>query len=92
MAKITVERPHSLGREQARARAEQLVEKLADKYGLAHEWVGDTVKLEGKGAKGRVEVEEELIRIRIELNFILSTMSGSIKSEVERVLDKALAA
>ncbi|EKN46432.1 MULTISPECIES: polyhydroxyalkanoic acid system family protein [Pseudomonas] len=92
MAKITVERPHSLGREQAREKAEQLVEKLADRYGLAHEWVGDTVKLEGKGAKGKVEVEDELIRINIDLNFILSTMSGSIKSEVERVLDKALAA
>ena len=49
-------------------------------------------KLEGKGAKGKVEVEDELIRINIDLNFILSTMSGSIKSEVERVLDKALAA
>ncbi|WP_162874246.1 polyhydroxyalkanoic acid system family protein [Pseudomonas viridiflava] len=92
MAKITVERPHSLGREQAREKAEQLVEKLADRYGLAHEWVGDTVKLEGKGAKCKVEVEDELIRINIDLNFILSTMSGSIKSEVERVLDKALAA
>ncbi|WP_122847569.1 polyhydroxyalkanoic acid system family protein [Pseudomonas viridiflava] len=92
MAKITVERPHSLGREQAREKAEQLVEKLADRYGLAHEWIGDTVKLEGKGAKGKVEVEDELIRINIDLNFILSTMSGSIKSEVERVLDKALAA
>ncbi|MBP0952837.1 polyhydroxyalkanoic acid system family protein [Pseudomonas alliivorans] len=92
MAKITVERPHSLGREQAREKTEQLVEKLADRYGLAHEWVGDTVKLEGKGAKGKVEVEDELIRINIDLNFILSTMSGSIKSEVERVLDKALAA
>ncbi|MHA6558552.1 polyhydroxyalkanoic acid system family protein [Pseudomonas alliivorans] len=92
MAKITVERPHSLGREQAREKAEQLVVKLADRYGLAHEWVGDTVKLEGKGAKGKVEVEDELIRINIDLNFILSTMSGSIKSEVERVLDKALAA
>ena len=92
MAKITVERPHSLGREQAREKAGQLVEKLADRYGLAHEWVGDTVKLEGKGAKGKVQVEDELIRINIDLNFILSTMSGSIKSEVERVLDKALAA
>ncbi|MCD5982926.1 MULTISPECIES: polyhydroxyalkanoic acid system family protein [Pseudomonas] len=92
MAKITVERPHSLGREQAREKAEQLVDKLAERYGLAHEWVGDTVKLEGKGAKGKVEVEDELIRINIDLNFILSTMSGSIKSEVERVLDKALAA
>lgn len=66
--------------------------KLSDKYGLAHEWSGDTVKLEGNGAKGKVEVEEALIRINIELNFILSTMSGSIKTEVERVLDKALAA
>lgn len=92
MAKITVERPHSLGLDEARERAEQLVRKLADRYGLAHEWVGDTVRLEGKGAKGKVDVQQALIRITIELNFLLSTMSGSIKSEVERVLDKALAA
>jgi putative polyhydroxyalkanoate system protein len=92
MAKITVERPHTLGLSEARERAEQLVLKLSDRYGLAHEWVGDTVKLEGKGAKGKVDVQEALIRISIELNFILSAMSGSIKSEVERVLDKALAA
>lgn len=45
-----------------------------------------------QGAKGKVEVEDALIRINIELNFILSAMSGSIKTEVERVLDKALAA
>ncbi|SFI48278.1 putative polyhydroxyalkanoic acid system protein [Pseudomonas syringae] len=66
MAKITVERPHALGLEKAREKAEQLVEKLSTRYGLAHEWAGDTVKL--------------------------SAMSGSIKTEVERVLDKALAA
>jgi putative polyhydroxyalkanoate system protein len=92
MAKITVERPHTLGLAEARERAEQLVQKLADRYGLAHEWAQDTVRLEGKGARGRVDVQDALIRITIELNFILSTMSGSIKSEVERVLDKALAA
>lgn len=92
MAKITVERPHNLGHAEARDRAEQLVRKLSDRYGLAHEWEGETVRLEGKGAKGRVEVQETLIRITIELNFILSAMSASIKSEVERVVDKALAA
>lgn len=53
MAKITVERPHALGREKAREKAEQLVEKLSTRYGLAHEWAGDTVKLEGKGPRAR---------------------------------------
>ena len=92
MAKITVERPHSLGKEKAREKAELLVEKLADKYGIEHEWSGDSVKLEGKGAKGAVDVEDALVRVNLELNFFLSAMSGQIQAEVERQLDKALVA
>ncbi|MCQ3032386.1 polyhydroxyalkanoic acid system family protein [Pseudomonas syringae] len=92
MAKITVERPHSLGKEKARVKAELLVEKLADKYGIEHEWSGDVVKLEGKGAKGSVDVGEDFVRVNLELNFFLSAMSGQIQAEVERQLDKALVA
>jgi putative polyhydroxyalkanoate system protein len=92
MAKITVERPHSLGKEKAREKAELLVQKLADKYGIEHEWSGDQVKLEGKGAKGAVDVEDSFVRVNLELNFFLSAMSGQIQTEVERQLDKALAA
>ncbi|MBC3952991.1 MULTISPECIES: polyhydroxyalkanoic acid system family protein [Pseudomonas] len=92
MAKITVERPHSLGKEKAREKAELLVEKLADKYGIEHEWSGDVVKLEGKGAKGTVDVGEDFVRVNLELNFFLSAMSGQIQAEVERQLDKALVA
>lgn len=92
MAKITVERPHSLGKAKAREKAELLVEKLADKYGIEHEWNGDSVKLEGKGAKGAVDVEDALVRVNLELNFFLSAMSGQIQAEVERQLDKALLA
>lgn len=92
MAKITVERPHTLGKEKAREKAELLVEKLADKYGIEHEWKGDVVKLEGKGAKGTVDVGEDFVRVNLELNFFLSAMSGQIQTEVERQLDKALAA
>jgi putative polyhydroxyalkanoate system protein len=92
MAKITVERPHSLGKEKAREKAELLVEKLADKYGIEHEWSGDVVKLEGKGAKGTVDVGEDFVRVNLELNFFLSAMSGQIQAEVERQLDKALLA
>ena len=92
MARITVERPHSLGKDKAREKAELLAEKLGDKYGIEHRWSGDTVSLDGKGVKGTVQVEDALVRVDIELNFILSAMSSTIQSEVERQLDKALAA
>jgi putative polyhydroxyalkanoate system protein len=92
MARITVERPHALGKDKAREKAELLAEKLGDKYGIEHAWNGDTVSLEGKGAKGTVEVEEALVRVNIELNFFLSAMSSTIQSEIERQLDKALTA
>jgi putative polyhydroxyalkanoate system protein len=92
MARITVERPHALGKDKAREKAELLAEKLGDKYGIEHSWDGDTVSLEGKGAKGTVQVEEAVVRVSIELNFFLSAMSSTIQSEVERQLDKALAA
>ncbi|MDH0746481.1 polyhydroxyalkanoic acid system family protein [Pseudomonas sp. GD03842] len=90
MARITVERPHALGKEKAREKAELLAQKLGDKYGIEHSWEDDTVSLEGKGAKGTVQVEEALVRVEIELNFFLSAMSSTIQSEVERQLDKAL--
>jgi putative polyhydroxyalkanoate system protein len=69
-----------------------LAEKLGDKYGIEHHWEGDTVSLEGKGAKGTVQVEDTLVRVNIELNFFLSAMSSTIQAEVEKQLDKALAA
>ena len=92
MARITVERPHTLGKDKAREKAELLAEKLGEKYGIEHSWNGDTVSLEGKGAKGTVQVEDALVRVNIELNFFLSAMSSSIESEVARQLDKALTA
>jgi len=92
MARITVERPHALGKDKAREKAELLAEKLGDKYGIDHSWDGDVVSLEGKGAKGTVQVEDALVRVSIELNFFLSAMSSTIQSEVERQLDKALTA
>ena len=92
MARITVERPHTLGKEKAREKAEIMLQKLSDKYGIEHEWTGDTVALEGKGAKGTVDVEDALVRVNLELNFFLSAMSGQIQAEVEKQLDKALLA
>ncbi|SEN34766.1 putative polyhydroxyalkanoic acid system protein [Pseudomonas sp. ok272] len=90
MARISVERTHGLGKQAAREKAEQLAEKLAAQYGLQPSWSGDTLNLKRSGVKGAVHVGEDSIKVDVELGLLMSAMSGTIKSEIERALDKAL--
>ncbi|POA18151.1 polyhydroxyalkanoic acid system protein [Pseudomonas sp. FW300-N1A1] len=90
MAHISVERAHSLGKEAAREKADKLASKLADQYGLEPQWSGDTLNLKRSGVKGAVHVGEDSIRIDVELGMLMSAMSGTIKAEIEKALDKAL--
>ena len=91
MARITVERAHTLGKEGARAKAEKLAQKLQDQYGLEPSWSGDTLNLKRSGVKGTVVVADDSLRIDVELGLLMSAMSGTVKSEIEKALDKALA-
>ncbi|MDZ5432343.1 polyhydroxyalkanoic acid system family protein [Pseudomonas fluorescens] len=90
MARISVERAHGLGKEAAREKADKLAQKLSDQYGLAPQWSGDTLNLTRPGVKGAVYVSEGSIRVDVELGLMMSAMSGMIKSEIEKALDKAL--
>jgi putative polyhydroxyalkanoate system protein len=40
--------PHTLSKEDARARMEALLRHWADKYGIQQSWSGDTAKVNGK--------------------------------------------
>lgn len=92
MAKITIERPHALGRELAREKAEQLAERLARQYDVRYRWNGDSLEFKRSGADGRIEVHENSVRVQLSLGLLLSAMSSSIKREIEEVLDKNLQA
>ncbi|MGE8388462.1 MAG: polyhydroxyalkanoic acid system family protein [Pseudomonas sp.] len=91
MTQISVERKHSLGREAARAKAEALVDKLSREYDLKATWNGDRVDVARSGANGTVHIGDDSIRVELKLGMMLSMMSGTIKGEIERALDKALA-
>ncbi len=91
MARIIVERTHSLGREAAREKAEQLAAKLAAGYGVRYEWQGDVMEIQRSGADGRIEVEEDRVRVLLNLGLLLSAMGSSVQAQIERALDKALA-
>lgn len=91
MARIIVERNHSLGRETAREKAEQLAAKLANDYGVRCEWQGDVLEVRRSGADGRIEVEDDRVRVLLDLGGMLSVMGSSVQAQIERALDKALA-
>jgi putative polyhydroxyalkanoate system protein len=90
MAHISVERAHGLGKEAAREKADKLAEKLAAQYGLVPQWSGDTLNLKRSGVSGAVYVGDTSIKVDVELGLLMSAMSGTIKSEIERALDKVL--
>ena len=90
MTQISVERKHSLGLEAARRKAEPLVERLAREYDLRTDWQGDTVQVKRSGAHGSIVIGDDSIRVDLKLGIMLSIMGGSIKSEIEKALDKAL--
>ncbi|SDS75325.1 polyhydroxyalkanoic acid system family protein [Pseudomonas prosekii] len=90
MARISVERTHDLGKEAAREKADLLAKKLSEQYGLEPQWSGDTLNLKRSGVKGAVHVGEDSIKVDVELGLFMSAMSGTIKSEIEKALDKAL--
>ncbi len=91
MTQISVERKNSLGRDAARPKAEALVDKLAREYDLKARWDGDRVEVKRSGANGSIEIGEDSIRVELKLGMMLSMMGGTIKGEIERALDKALA-
>ncbi|NBA94087.1 polyhydroxyalkanoic acid system family protein [Pseudomonas sp. R5(2019)] len=90
MTQISVERKHSLGREAARQKAEVLVEKLSKQYDLKAHWNGDTLEVKRSGANGTIQIGEDSIKVELKLGMMLSMMGGTIKSEIERALDKVL--
>ena len=90
MARIKVERPHSLGLAGARAKAEQLAERLASEYEVRYRWAGDRLEFKRSGVDGVIEVSADSVRVELSLGLLLSAMSGRIKGEIERTLDKSL--
>lgn len=92
MARIIVERNHSLGREAAREKAEQLAAKLERDFGVRCEWQGDVLEVRRSGADGRIEVEEHRVRVLLNLGLLMSAMGASVQAQIERALDKALQA
>lgn len=92
MATIDIKRTHAVGKDKARAAAEQVAERLKDKIDATYRWDGDDLRFERSGAKGRIAVTATEVRIEIDLSFLLRPLKGRIEEKANQYLDEYLVA
>lgn len=95
---ITVEVPHKLGREAAKARVGGGIGKLAEMFPggatVEHHWEGDalsfTVSALGQRIASRLEVEEDKVRAIVDLPPMLALFAGKIREKLAKEAPKLL--
>ena len=90
MSRIVVERQHSLRRESVRAVAEELAERLSKEYDIRYRWHDDVLVFKRTGAHGRVLLDQQHVRVELDLGFLLMAFESSIRKEIENTLDETL--
>ena len=91
MASIDIRREHGKTPKQARALVDKTVHSIGKKFGLAHEWDGDTLHFKRSGVNGTIAVTKTEIVVHAELGFLLGAMKPMIEREIEEKLDENLA-
>ncbi|MGB9599313.1 MAG: polyhydroxyalkanoic acid system family protein [Myxococcota bacterium] len=82
---------HSLGKDVAKGKIEQMLPQFAEQYNLKYRWVNNyTVTFEGSGAKGQFVITDNSIEGEISLGLLLRAFEGKIVSAVNEKLDKIL--
>lgn len=95
MATIDIRRQHSLDKEEAKKRAEELARSMEDKIGIRWRWEGDLIRFDApsgaaKGTTGVVRVEPASVQVEIDLPFLLRAMKGMVESKVNEKLDSLI--
>ena len=95
MSTIAVTQPHSLTKDEAKARAEELAKNLASKLGLDWKWVDDAIEFEAssgmaKGVSGEVRVNDREIMVSVNLPGMLKLMKKTVEEKVKEKLIQLL--
>jgi putative polyhydroxyalkanoate system protein len=95
MATIDVRRNHSLPKDEAKRRAEDLAKSMQQKFELEWRWEGDRIIFEAprgaaKGTKGSVEVSSVDVRVQIDLPLVMRLLKGTVETKVTEKLAQLL--
>jgi putative polyhydroxyalkanoate system protein len=88
MPSIDIRHSHSLPHAQARKAVQEVADKLADRFGVACDWDGDTLKFARSGVDGKIDLAPKSLRVTANLGFLMAAFKGPIEAEIRRVLDE----
>ncbi|WP_411851341.1 polyhydroxyalkanoic acid system family protein [Stenotrophomonas sp. LGBM10] len=90
MSSIDIRHAHSLPVDGARQAIEDVAAKLAERFGLQSNWLGDVLNFSGSGVDGAIELLPGQVHVTAKLGFLLSAMKGMVEGEIQRVLKEKL--
>lgn len=89
MATIDMSRDHSLGLEEAKLRANQILDRLKTGTGIQGTWTGNKFDITAP-AKGTFTVTATNVRLEIDLPFLLRPIKGRIEAKITEEFDRSL--
>ncbi|HJU70614.1 MAG TPA: polyhydroxyalkanoic acid system family protein [Paucimonas sp.] len=89
MADIRITQKHKLSHKKAKAAAQKIADKMAEKFDMSTEWEGDVLVFKRSGVSGMLAVYETEARLEISLGLLFKAFSEKIEDEVTRNMKKA---
>lgn len=89
MADIDISHNHSLGKEAAKAKSNEVIEKIRSEFGVQGSWDGDVFRIT-KPTTGSFTVTDNNVRVQVELGFAMRMIKGKIEDRIKSELRRAL--
>lgn len=89
MADINITRSHTLGKAEAKTRANQVLDRMKSQ-GIEGTWNGDVFNIT-KPAKGTFTVSDTQVVVAIDLPFLMKALKGTIEGRINQELERSLA-
>ncbi len=90
MAKICVERQHSMSGEELHSLGQKLADNLCAKLGGECHLDGQDLHYKQSGASAKIHLGNSKVIVTAELGMLMSAFAGTVESEINRVLDEQL--
>ena len=91
MAKIHVERTHTLGLAAARAAADRVAAELHREHNIQPRWEGDTLTVRKTGIRGELAVSDDSVVVHVTLGLRMRIFRGTMAKEIIEQPDGQLA-